>query len=304
MDASLLLAVESVIPPDHPVSILAVPLGLLFLSGSVYVLLWSNYGAKKAAGIYGTAFFGFSFILGVFWWFGGPGIPPNLGITTLPGQAANHYDPVWYAFEPGSDRARFFSGVNTVDSFVTVPAYLGKEGLDRQALNRDPAFGALSGSSRSAAAQMQEQFLPLDQFGVARIGVSRRTAFEEEVARLQPRGSRRGTPFYTAQIVGPVRLLDDPSTGLLLATAEFQAVANFTSPDGTPLESVPVGEPAVWFAFYDPGANWFPSALWTIVSLIGFAISLAWLDRLEQREKRLARIVIEQPEDLAVPIAQ
>ncbi len=33
-------------------------------------------------------------------------------------------------------------------------------------------------------------------------------------------------------------------------------------------------------------------------------LSLAWLDRLEQREKRLARVVIEQPEDLAVPIAQ
>ena len=46
------------------------------------------------------------------------------------------------------------------------------------------------------------------------------------------------------------------------------------------------------------------SALWTTISLIGFAISLAYLDRVEQREKRLARIVIEQPEDLAVPSAQ
>jgi len=304
MDASIILAVESVIPPDHPVSILAVPLGLLFLSGSVYVLLWSNYGPRKAAGIYGVAFFGFSFILGVFWWFGGPGIPPNLGITTLPGQAADHYDPVWYAFEPGSQRAQFFSGVNTTDSFLPVDAYIGKAGVDRQTLNRDPAFAALSGSSRTAIQRMQEQFLPLDEFGVARIGVSRRSAFEEQVAALQPAGSRRGTPFYTAQLVGPVRLFDDPTTGLVLATATFQAVANFTTPDGTPLESAPVGEPSDWFAFYDPGANWFPSALWTIISLIGFAISLAYLDRVEQREKRLSRIVIEQPEDLAVPIAQ
>ena len=304
MDTSLILAVESVIPADHPVSILAVPLGILFLSGSVYVLLWSNYGARKAAGIYGVAFFGFSFILGVFWWFGGPGIPPNLGITTLPGQAADHYDPVWYAFEPGSDRAQFFSGVNTTDAFVDVPTYLGKADVPRSELNTDPAFAALFGSSRTAVAQMQAQFLPLDQFGVARIGVSRRTAFEEQVAALQPADSRRGSPFYTAQAAGPVRLFDDPSTGLLLATVEFQAVANFASADGTPLEPVPVGEPATWFAFYDPGANWFPSALWTIVSLVGFAISLAYLDRIEQREKRLARVVVEQPEDLAVPIAQ
>jgi hypothetical protein len=151
---------------------------------------------------------------------------------------------------------------------------------------------------------MQEQFLPLDEFGVARIGVSRRTAFEDEVARSQPAGTRRGTPFYTAQLAEPVRLFDDPSTGLLLASATFQAVANFTDAEGTPAGTIPVGEPQVWFAFYDPGANWFPSALWTIISLVGFALSLAWLDRLEQREKRLARIVIEQPEDLAVPIAQ
>jgi hypothetical protein len=304
MDLTLLLAVEDVIPPDHPVAILAVPLGLLFMSGSIYVLLWSNFGAKKAGGIYGTAFFGWSFILGVFWWFGGPGIPPNLGITNLPGQAADHYDPVWYAFEPDSDRARFFSGVNTLDSFREVPAYLGKEDLERQQLQRDPAFAFLSGSSRAAVQRMQEQFLPLDEFGVARVGVSRRTAFEDEVARSQPAGTRRGTPFYTAQLAEPVRLFDDPSTGLLLASATFQAVANFTDAEGTPAGTIPVGEPQVWFAFYDPGANWFPSALWTIISLVGFALSLAWLDRLEQREKRLARVVIEQPEDLAVPIAQ
>jgi hypothetical protein len=301
---SVILAVEDVIPPDHPVAILAVPLGLLFLSGSIYVLLWSNYGAKKAAGIYGTAFFGFNVVIGVFWWFGGPGIPPNLGITTLPGQAADHYDARWYAFEPGSQRAGFFSGVNLTDEFVPIEVYLGKADVPRQELNRDPAFAALNGSTRSAVQEMSNQFMPVDQFGVARIGVGRRSVFEADVAQLQPAGSRRGNPFYTAQLVGPVRVLEDPSTGLMLATAQFQAVANFTDASGTPLPPVPVGEPGEWFAFYDRGANWFPSALWTIVSLVLFLISLAFLDRLEQREKRLARVVVEEPMDLAVPIAQ
>ena len=109
---------------------------------------------------------------------------------------------------------------------------------------------------------------------------------------------------YTATLAEPVRLFEGHSTGLLLATATFQAVANFTDAEGTPSGTIPVGESQVWFAFYDPGANWFTSALWTIISLIGFALSLWWLDRLEQTEKRLARVVIEQPEDLAVPIAQ
>lgn len=302
--SSVFLAVESVIPADHPVAILAVPLGLLFMSGSIYVLLWSNYGAKKALGIYGTAFFGFNIILGVFWWFGGPGIPPNLGITTLPGQAADHYDARWFAFEPGSERAQYFSGVNTTDAFVPIEVYLDKADIPRQQLNRDPAFAALNGSTRSAVQDMANQFMPVDQFGVARIGVGRRTVFETDVARLQPRDSRRASPFYTAQLVSPVRILEDPSTGLLLATAQFQAVANFTDASGTPLEPVPVGAPTEWFAFYDQGANWFPSALWTIVSLVLFFVSLAYLDRLEQREKRLARIVVEEPLDLAVPISQ
>ena len=303
-DVTLLLAVENVIPADHPVALLAVPLGLLFLSGSVYVLLWSNYGARKGAAIYGTAFFGFNLLLGVFWWLGGPGIPPGLGISTLPGQAADHYNPRWYGFEAGSERAQFFRGVNLVDEFVPVEVYLGKQDVEPRERNRDPAFAALNGSARSAALVMSEQFMPLDQFGVARIGVGRRTAFEEEVARRAPAGARRGSPFYTAQLVGPVRIADDAGSGLLLATARFQAVANFVDADDRPLEPVPVGEPVDWFAFYDPGANWFPSALWTVVSLVLFALSLAWLDRLEQREKRLQRVVAEEPQDLAVPIAQ
>jgi hypothetical protein len=304
MNEAIFLAVESVIPPDHPVSILAVPLGLLFLSGSAYVLLWSNYGARKAAGIYGTAFFGFNVLLGVFWWFGGPGIPPNLGITTLPGQTADHYNPEWFAFEAGSERATYFASINNLSDFVPVEVYLGKEDMDPQARNRDPAFAALNGSARSAVQVMSGQFLPLDQFGVARIGVTRRIGFEDDVARLAPAGARRGNPFYTAQVVAPVRIAEDAGTGLLVATARFQAVANFVDANDAPLESVPVGEPVDWYAFYDPGANWFPSALWTIVSLVLFLLSLAWLDRMEQQEKRLQRIVVEEPQDLAVPIAQ
>jgi len=304
MNEAIFLAVESVIPPDHPVSILAVPLGLLFLSGSAYVLLWSNYGARKAAGIYGTAFFGFNVLLGVFWWFGGPGIPPNLGITTLPGQTADHYNPEWFAFEAGSERAAYFASINNLSDFVPVEVYLGKEDMDPQARNRDPAFAALNGSARSAVQVMSGQFLPLDQFGVARIGVTRRIGFEDDVARLAPAGARRGTPFYTAQVVAPVRIAEDAGTGLLVATARFQAVANFVDANDAPLESVPVGEAVDWYAFYDPGANWFPSALWTIVSLVLFLLSLAWLDRMEQQEKRLQRIVVEEPQDLAVPIAQ
>ena len=43
---------------------------------------------------------------------------------------------------------------------------------------------------------------------------------------------------------------------------------------GTPVGAMPVDEPRVWFAFYDPKAHWFPSALWTIIGLTGSAVSL------------------------------
>ena len=100
------------------------------------------------------------------------------------------------------------------------------------------------------------------------------------------------------------RIIDDAGSGLRLATARFQTFANFIDASDAPLPPVAVGPATDWFAFYDPGANWFPSALWTIISFVGFLLSLAWLDRLEQREKRLAQVVVEEPQDLAVPIAQ
>jgi len=302
---NVFLAVESVIPADHPVALLAIPLGLLFLSGSVYVLLWSNYGAKKAAAIYGVAFFGFNLLLGVFWWFGGPGIPVALGISHLPGQPSDQYAARWYPFEEGSSRATFFPSVADTDGFVPAPEYLGKADLPEQRLVTDPAFAALSGSLGQAVDAMSNQFLPIDTNGVAQIGGQRRQGYEDDVARRSPPGAvGRATPFFTAEPVGEPRLIDDRASGTLVAVQRFQVVANLLDSSGTPLEPVPVGPEVDWFAFYDPGADGFPSALWSLISLALFVLSLAWLDRMEQREKRMAADVVEQPEDLAVPIAQ
>lgn len=299
------LAVEQAIPASHPAAWLAVPLGLLFFSGSVYALLWSNYGARKAGAIYGVAFFGFGLLIGIFWWFGGPGIPPYLGITHLPGQNSAHYAENWYPFEPGAERGEFFGVVDDPSAFVTVEAYLGLDGLPEDDILEDPAYANLAGSTNAAVDAMRDQFLPIDGNGVAQIGVERRTALEEEVAEVQPEDSRRANPFYTADAVGDPMIADDPETGLRVLTAEFQTFANFTDVDGVPVgDPIPVGDTSEWFSFYDPGMRWLPSALWTIVSLVGFLLSLLWLDRLELREKRLLAHEVEEPEDLAVPIAQ
>ena len=305
MTELLFLAVEEAIPADHPAAILAVPLGLLFFGGSVFVLLWSNYGAKKGAAIYGVAFFGFSLLLGVFFWFGGPGIPPGLGISHLPGQTSDHYLERWYAFEEGSERAQFFDIVGEVDRFVTVEQFLGVEGQDEEALQQNPAFAALSGSVGQASDLMQNQFLPVDENNVAQIGAERRQQYEDDAAAAQPAEAvGRAQPFFTARSVGDPLIAEDPDTGVRIATQQFQALATFTDADGIPLEAVEVGEPVFWYAFFDPGMAWLPSAIWTVISLLGFLLSLFWLDRLEFRDKKLQAIEIEEPENLQVPIAQ
>ncbi|MFA9432697.1 hypothetical protein [Egicoccus sp. AB-alg2] len=300
-----LLAVEEAIPASHPAAWLAVPLGLLFFGGSVYLLLWSNYGARKAGAIYGVAFFGFGFLLGLFWWFGGPGIPPYLGVTHLPGQNNAHYQERWYPFEAGSERSEFFVADDDPGGFVTVEEYLGLQDMAEEDILEEPSYANLTGSTQAAVEQMQNQYLPVDENGVAQIGVERRSALEEEVAQVQPEDSFRANPFYTAEPVDDPRITDDPETGLRVLTAEFQTYANFVDGDGVPVgEPIPVGEPEAWFSFFDPGMRWLPSALWTIASLIGFLGSLFWLDRLEFREKRLLADQVEEPEDLPVPIAQ
>ncbi len=304
MELELILAVEEAIPPDHPAAILAVPLGILVFVGSIYLLLWSNYGAKKALAITGVAWAGFSAIIGVFWWFGAPGIPPGLGISHLPGQSSDHYVDDWHAFEEGSERARFFPSIADVDEFGEPHEYLGlppQEGAERP----DLEWSSLMSLAGEAEMDMQNQFLPIDENGIAQIGAERRAAFEEDAAANEPEEAvGRAPTFYTAEAISEVKLLDDAETGVMLATAEFQAYANFVDEDQVPLEPVPVGEPVHWFAFYDPGMVWVPSAIWTGISLFIFLISLAWLDRMEMREKRLQSDEVEEPERLAVPIAQ
>ncbi len=305
MNEWLFVAVENAIPADHPVAALAVPLGLLFFSGSVFALLWSNYGAKKAGAIYGVAFFGFCFLIGIFWWFGGPGISQNLGITHLPGQTSSEYTEQWYAFEPGSETASFYDITGDEGEFVSIEEFTGVDGLEPEEQQEDPLFADISGQVGTAVSAMNEQFLPVTDDGVPQIGGERREALEEEAAEAGPEeADGRVQPFYTAQEVGPAQVATDPDTGVLIARAEFQTLANYEDADEVPLDPVEVGEPTVWYAFFDPGAAWFPSSLWTGISLFGFLVSLFALDRLERRDKRRAAHVVEEPEDVAVPVRQ
>ena len=303
----LILATEGTegIPPEHIAAKLAVPLGIVIFSGSVYLLLWANYGAKKGAFIYGTAFFAFTTMLGVFWWFGAPGTPVATGLRNFPGQAPDAYEGAWFAMEPGSERAQIFPATNSLENFQGVAAYIGKPGASEEALADDPHAQFIAGDLSQAADRMRALFMPRDEAGSLRIGGQRRKEYQDTASEMlaqevdDPDQWSRGDPFLEAVVDGDVLATD--SNGTRVAAARFDVLAHFTT-DGEAISFV-VDDDSPMFAFKDPGAIWFPSAVWTVVSLGLFLLSLLGLDRMEQREKRLQEEV-EEPEDLAVPIAQ
>lgn len=316
MTSTMLLATEGVegLSPDHIAADLAVPLGILIFCGSVFALLWSNYGAKKGALIYGVAMFGFLGFIGVFWWFGAPGTPTATGLTNFPGQAADEYSPQWYPFEGGSERSTFFEAddefePDSPDPFETVPEFVGT--TDEE----DPMFAAISGDIDGASSRMIEQYFPRNESGGLDIGASFRTQLQEAVAEVDPMslegaevvdGKEPTRSGYVVEVAtdedGDPRLWITEDNGQRLAAAELAVFAEFQNADGTSAGRVQVAS-TEWFAFKDPGAVWLPSAVWTGIAFLLFGLCLALLDRIEMREKRES-VEVEEAMDVQVPIKQ
>lgn len=307
----LILASEGAegISGDHIAAKLAVPIAIVIFCGGVYALLWSNFGAKKGALVYSTAFFGFTMMLGVFWWFGAPGTPIATGLQNFPGQPADAYTAKWYPFEPGSERAQHFESANDLSSLRTPQAELGLEGASPEELENDPAFGALAGASTQAGQLMVDLYMRVED-GEQQLGGQRRADYIEaaqqgleEQAGDAAEDYGRDDPFFTAAIEDG-QVLVGVDQGVRLAGANVQVFANFVPDEGVDAENVQVQvDQQAMFAFQQGSNLWFPSAVWTLVSLLLFALSLFGLDRLEQREKK-ALEEVEEPERLAVPIRQ
>jgi hypothetical protein len=296
---SLVLATEGVegLPGEHIASKLAVPLGILFFCGSVYMLLWANYGARKGALIYMSAVGGFCAMLGVFWWFGAPGTPIATGLQSFPGQPADQYTAKWFAMEPGSERAMLFPKTNSIDNFSDVPTYLGNPDATEEEME-EPKAAFIAGDVVQASQVMVALYAPTEN-GTLVIGGQRRAEWTEAAGEAQP-GESRASPFFTVEVVETL-VADD--NGVRLAASLLQPKANFVN-EGGEVRAVDVtDQPDVMYAFKDPGNIQFPSMVWTAISLLIFIVSLFLLDRIEQREKREASAVAE-PEDLATPVLQ
>lgn len=305
----LLLATEGVegLSPDHIASKLAVPIAIVIFGGAVFALLWSNYGARKGGLIFGVATFGFWGVIGVFWWFGAPGTPVATGLQNFPGQAGDVYQPKWYPFEAESPRSEFFDLWRTgLDEFQTVAEFTDVPADD----SADPLYSSVSGDVEAAASLMIDQYFPRDN-GALQIGQTLRTELQDATAEAQASlpddvtfggwvteiAGTSGDSAYDTQ-----QLFVAEDGGMRVAGAVLETFAVFTDGNDTEVARVPIRE-TPWFAFKDPGALWFPSAVWTILSFLLFGLCLALLDRIEQREKR-EQIEADEPMDVQVPIAQ
>ena len=306
----LILATEGGVPADHVAAKLAVPLGIVIFCGAVYALLWSNYGAKKGALVYSTAFFGFTMMLGVFWWFGAPGTPVATGLQNFPGQAPDAYQSKWYPFELGSARAEFFdSATEDLSEFRPVAAELGLQDASDEDLENNPAYGRLQGAVAQAATLMQELLLRVED-GDPNLGGERRAQYLEDAqAGLEEQAGDnaeeydRADPFLTTAMEDE-QVLVALEDGVRLAGGNVQVFANFVPGEGVEGEPVQVlVDTQPMFAFQQGSNLWLPSAVWTLVSLVLFVLSLFGLDRMEQREKQALEEIAE-PERLAVPIRQ
>lgn len=116
-------AAEEFVPPDDWRSIIALPAAFLFFFVSVYLLLRSNLGTRRAYLVMATSFFGFMVILSLYWTFGAPGTPMATGPQNLPGQQADFYQPKWEPFAADSGIAddRYPMVKSYPEGFTEVP---------------------------------------------------------------------------------------------------------------------------------------------------------------------------------------
>ncbi len=117
----------------------------------------------------------------------------------------------------------------------------------------------------------------------------------------------RGSPAYIAEVAtnadGDSQLFVTVDQGQRVAAAELVTYAVFVDSETGAETRREVVDSEQWFAFKDPGSIWLPSAVWTLLSAALFGLCLFGLDRVEMREKR-DNEVVEEPQDVEVPIAQ
>jgi hypothetical protein len=215
----------------------------IFLPGSVWMLLASNFGALKGYLIAATAFFGFLVMLSAVWLFGLPGTTPLTGpkgtqptfkFFTLDNPAAATYDSV-----------RDFQG-GAGNGWQPAPEGQAEEGSAEATLKAD-----LDTARQTAVSQLIEETNANIEDSSQELDV---TNLEAEV-------------FYTIQ--------DGTEVAAIV-------ISPATPPEGSGLQR-PDFAPKTTFAYRDPGSPYLPSILFLAGSLVLFVVHMLLLGVVERR---------------------
>ncbi|MGI8874460.1 MAG: hypothetical protein ACR2KP_09050 [Egibacteraceae bacterium] len=254
------LAAEG-IPASSPLAQLATPLGILIFLGATLLLLRSNLGTKRGYLVLATSFFGFMFLLGLFWAYGAPGTPQAVGPTNLPGQQPNALQAKWIPF--AGDATLADRGDLSVSKSYP-------EGFEVSAVT-DGGF-QLQG--------VDEELQSTIETGVDET----RNFFSSEVT---------GEPIEATWVPEEVGYAET-ATGFPLIGITFRAVDDALQPD-------PDGETYTAFAYFDAGSPLLPAQLIAGLALLLFVLHAWLLDRDERLERRELETVDEQAEPEKVP---
>jgi hypothetical protein len=215
----------------------------IFLPGSVYMLLASNFGALKGYLIAATAFFGFLVMLSAVWLFGLPGTTPLTGPKGT--------QPTFKSFTINDPEASTYDSVRDFqggagNGWQPAPEGEFEEGSPEAALKAD-----LDTARQAAISQLIEE-----------TNADVEDSSEElDVTNLEAEG------FYTIQ--------DGTEVAAIV-------ISPATPPEGSGLQR-PDFAPKTTFAYRDPGSPYLPSILFLAGSVILFVVHLFLLGLAERR---------------------
>ena len=223
--------------------LLVVLTAFVFLPGSIYMLLASNFGALKGYLIAATAFFGFMVMLSAIWTFGLPGTPALTGPKGV--------EPTFKSFTIDDPEAATYDSVRD---------FQGGAGNGWEAA---PEGEAAAGSE---AGTLQADLQTASQRAVADLIEETNADIEDSSEELDPTNLDAKT-YYTIQ--------DGTEVAAIVISPK-------TPPAGSGLKR-PDFAPKTTFAYRDPGNPYLPSILFLIGSILLFVIHMFLLGMAERR---------------------
>lgn len=276
----LILATEGGIPTSNPWSQLAVPLGILIFVGSVYMLIRSNLGTRRGYLVMSASLWGFTFLLSLFWTFGAPGTPANVGPQNLPGQELDEYQPIFVPFAADSEVATaedspYAAALDFPNGWGEVPAdFQGTAEIGVQ--NISSFFAGLD-----TAGEVPGTYFPILD------GTEELAAPAVYAVADNSRPMIGATFVNTCQLgVGQDANGDDVAEDALPPYCEGLQIGDPIPADAVDAAGEPVRQEQTLFALFDAGTPSFPSLLMTGILFVLFAVHMVLLARDERREAR------------------